>query len=71
MNDGPPFQAAHRNKGLPVTEPLEYLMKMLSIYDVFCFSDMFNEICAPVTDGWSTYEFPEDEEYFIRQVGKK
>lgn len=53
------------------------------------FSDMLDNICAPVTDGWSTYEivlkeageeldllrfitkavFPEDEDYFIRQIG--
>ncbi len=59
------------------------------------FSDMLDDICAPVTDGWCTYEdifftalnepdqqldllrfitkivFPEDEDYFVRQIGKK
>ncbi len=53
------------------------------------FYDMFDDVCAPVTDGWSTYEivlkesskkldllrfitrvvFPEDEDYFIKQIG--
>lgn len=54
------------------------------------FSDMLDDICAPVTDGWSTVEvvlkesgeqldllrfltsavFPEDEDYFVRQIGR-
>lgn len=55
------------------------------------FYDMFEYICAPITDGWSSIEilleeskdeldflrmmtkqvFPDDEDYFVRQIGKK
>lgn len=55
------------------------------------FWDMIDDICAPVTDGWCTFDmvleepdekmellkfmtkqvFPEDENYFVRQIGKK
>lgn len=57
--------------------------------ELFC--DMIDDICAPVTDGWCTFDmvleepdektellkfmtkkvFPEDENYFVRQIGKK
>lgn len=55
------------------------------------FQDVIDDICSPVTDGWSTYEvvlqesddklnllrfltkqvFPDDENYFVDQIGKK
>lgn len=55
------------------------------------FYDMYEYICAPVTDGWSSVEnlleeskdeldflrmmtkqvFPDDEEYFVKQIGHK
>ena len=58
--------------------------------EISIFSDMLDDICAPVTDGWSTVEvvlkesgeqldllrfltravFPEDEDYFVRQIGR-
>lgn len=63
--------------------------KHINGYELF--SDMLNDICLPVTDGWSTFEivlkecdkeiellrfitkqvFPEDEDYFLKQIGKK
>jgi len=67
--------------------------QLINGYELF--SDMLDDICAPATDGWCTFEdlfstalnepgkeldflrfmtkivFPEDEDYFVRQIGKK
>jgi len=64
--------------------------KSINGYDFF--RDMFDDICAPATDGWCEFEdilkqegnekelellrfmtkqvFPDDEDYFVKQIGK-
>ncbi len=38
-------------------------------YDLF--SDILHDICAPALKFMTKIVFPEDEDYFVRQMGKK